>query len=94
MADTSIMWFRRDLRLSDNRALLAACNPGGPVIPLFICDEVVETLGTAPAWRLGLGVEHLSAALEGMGSKLILRRGDALSVMKELVSETDRKSVV
>ncbi|MEO0676739.1 MAG: deoxyribodipyrimidine photo-lyase, partial [Pseudomonadota bacterium] len=84
MADASIMWFRRDLRLSDNRALLAACKAGGPVIPLFICDEVVETLGTAPAWRLGLGVEHLSAALEGMGSKLIFRRGDALSVMKEL----------
>ncbi|MFG6528144.1 deoxyribodipyrimidine photo-lyase, partial [Sulfitobacter sp. M23508] len=31
-----IMWFRRDLRLSDHPALTAACQSGRPVIPLFI----------------------------------------------------------
>ena len=86
------MWFRRDLRLSDNRALLAAC-AAGPVIPVFIHDEVVETLGAAPAWRLGLGVEALGVALNARGSRLILRKGRALEVMQALVAETGAKGI-
>ncbi|MEM8591084.1 MAG: deoxyribodipyrimidine photo-lyase [Pseudomonadota bacterium] len=87
MAKPTIMWFRRDLRIGDNRALLAACE-AGPVIPVIIYDEVVETLGTAPAWRLSLGVEKLAENLAARGSKLILRRGRALDVMKALAAET------
>ncbi|MEM1236889.1 MAG: deoxyribodipyrimidine photo-lyase [Pseudomonadota bacterium] len=92
MTAPTLMWFRRDLRLSDNLALLAACE-AGPVIPVFIYDEVVETLGAAPAWRLGLGVEALGKALEARGSRLILRRGRALDVMKDLVAETGAKAI-
>ncbi|HCQ59849.1 MAG TPA: hypothetical protein DIU10_18405, partial [Sulfitobacter sp.] len=40
-----IMWFRRDLRLSDQPALAAACKSGRPVIPLFIHDDQSEALG-------------------------------------------------
>ena len=35
---STIVWFRQDLRLADNRALLAALALGGPVIPVFILD--------------------------------------------------------
>ena len=34
----SIFWFRRDLRLDDNRALYEALSSGHPVIPIFIFD--------------------------------------------------------
>jgi deoxyribodipyrimidine photo-lyase len=34
---TSVMWFRRDLRVGDNPALRAACDVG-PVLPLFVLD--------------------------------------------------------
>ena len=33
----SVMWFRRDLRLADNPALLEACSDG-EVLPLFVLD--------------------------------------------------------
>ncbi len=33
----TIMWFRRDLRLRDNPALLEACAEGA-VLPLFVLD--------------------------------------------------------
>ena len=92
MTAPTLMWFRRDLRLSDNNALVAAC-ADGPVIPVFINDEVVATLGTAPSWRLGLGVGKLAEALEEKGSKLILRSGDALEVIKKLVAETGAKAI-
>ncbi|MGB3313940.1 MAG: deoxyribodipyrimidine photo-lyase [Albidovulum sp.] len=88
-----IVWFRRDLRLSDHAALAAAVATGGPVIPVFIHDETVEALGAAPKWRLGEGVRCFAAALEAAGSRLILRRGPALEVLRALVAETGAAAV-
>ena len=39
-ANTTVMWFRRDLRLSDNPALLDACASDG-VLPLFVLDPAL-----------------------------------------------------
>ncbi|WP_170464065.1 cryptochrome/photolyase family protein [Ruegeria arenilitoris] len=88
-----IMWFRRDLRLSDHPALSEAAETGRPVIPVFICDDSVDALGAAPKWRLGLGLKAFSDALRDAGSKLILRRGDALTVLQDLITETGAQSV-
>jgi deoxyribodipyrimidine photo-lyase len=83
-----LWWVRRDLRLSDNSALTAVVASGRPVIPVFILDEVVETHGACPKWRLGLGVEAFGQALADRGSHLVLRRGRALDVLRALVAET------
>ncbi len=88
-----IWWVRKDLRLSDNPALQTAMEAGGPVIPVFILDEVFELYGAAPLWRFGLGVARLAKALEAKGSRLILRRGPAADVLAALVEETDAKTV-
>ena len=37
----AIWWVRRDFRLSDNPALRAAVDEGGPVLPLFVLDPVL-----------------------------------------------------
>jgi len=95
MADNSpiILWFRRDLRLSDHPALDRAAATGRPVIPVFVHDEVVEGHGAAPKWRLGLGVRSFAERLEGIGSRLILRRGEAVKVLQQLVDETGATTV-
>ncbi len=67
---------------------------GRPVIPVFVLDPETEALGGAPKWRLGLGVERFSSVLETLGSRLILRRGDALTVLTALAVETGARSVV
>ena len=89
----TILWFRRDLRLQDHTALTAAIARGGPVIAVFICDAQVESLGAAPKWRLGLGIEALQSALEAKGNRLILRRGSAFEELKALVAETGARTV-
>ena len=88
-----IMWFRRDLRLSDHPALKAACDSGRPVIPLVIRDPSVGDLGAAPKWRWGLGVDHLAQSLKDKGSRLICRSGDALEVLQALIAETGAGAV-
>ncbi|MEM9524002.1 MAG: deoxyribodipyrimidine photo-lyase, partial [Pseudomonadota bacterium] len=88
-----IVWFRRDLRLGDHPVVAAAVRSGRPLIPVFLLDEVVETHGAAPKWRLGLGVRHLARRLERMGSRLVLRRGRAADVLESLVKETSATAV-
>jgi deoxyribodipyrimidine photo-lyase len=89
----AILWLRRDLRLADHPALTAACASGRAVIPLFILDDQVETLGAAAKWRLGQGISSLSQAIEEKGSHLILRRGAAADVLTRLIAETGAAAV-
>ncbi|MEL7082781.1 MAG: deoxyribodipyrimidine photo-lyase, partial [Pseudomonadota bacterium] len=88
-----IIWFRRDLRLSDHPALHAAAQSGRPIVPLFVCDEQVDAYGAAPKWRLGLGLEVFGDALREAESRLTLRSGDALEVLQDLIEETGATSV-
>lgn len=88
-----IVWFRRDLRLSDHPALQAAVETGRPIIPVFILDDLGKCLGAAPKWRLGLGLKAFAEALEQLGSRLVLRRGVAKDQLQQLVSETGAAAV-
>lgn len=93
MTSPTLLWVRRDLRLGDNPALMAAIGRGGPVIPVFIHDDSVERLGAAPKWRLGLSLADFARRLEEKGSRLILRKGDARVVLPALVRETGAGAV-
>jgi deoxyribodipyrimidine photo-lyase len=93
MTEPVLLWLRRDLRLSDHPAMTAAAESGRPVIPVFILDEVMESHGACPKWRLGLGAEHFAEALAGIGSRLVFRRGRAREVLEALVRETGAAAV-
>lgn len=88
-----ILWFRRDLRLADHAALTAACAAGRPIVAVFIHDAVTEALGAAAKMRLGLSLWALEKDLAAKGSRLILRRGDALAVLRDLISQTGADTV-
>ena len=51
------------------------------------------TATAAPKWRLGLSLASLSRDLEDLDSRLILRRGEALEVLRALVDETGAGAV-
>lgn len=77
MTAPAIVWFRRDLRLSDQAALAAAAATG-PVIPVFILDDETprhRRMGAASRWWLHHSLASLDANLRKSGSRLILRRG-------------------
>ncbi|MCF8484583.1 MAG: DNA photolyase family protein [Rhodobacteraceae bacterium] len=88
-----ILWFRRDLRVSDHPMLSQAVKTGRPLIPVFILDPETEGLGAAPKWRLGLGVEAFAQTLDSLGARLILRRGAAREVLERLIAETGATGV-
>ncbi|WP_316014314.1 deoxyribodipyrimidine photo-lyase [Roseobacter sp. HKCCA0434] len=90
--DVSILWLRRDLRLSDHPALCAAAEAGA-VVPVFIRSAWVDDLGSAARWRLGLSLDALAGELEDRGSRLILRAGPPREVLEALIEETGATSV-
>ena len=84
MSSPSILWFRQDLRLSDNAALNAAAAEG-PVVAVYVFDEHA---GAAQHWWLHHSLTALSNSLGERGVPLILRRGDAVAELKALMAET------
>jgi deoxyribodipyrimidine photo-lyase len=86
----ALLWFRRDLRLNDNPALTAALESGRSVIPVYVLDEQLEgrAIGGAARWWLHGSLQTLADDLEGRGSRLVLRRGDAAEVLARLIEET------
>lgn len=87
-----ILWYRRDLRLSDHPALTAALKLSIPVIPLFIWDPQSEgewAPGGASRWWLHHSLQSLSQDLKSkLGLNLVIRKGDSLQVLKEVTQET------
>ena len=87
----AILWFRGDLRLRDNEALLAAATGERAVIPVFILDdERAErwAAGGASRWWLHGSLAALAGELESHRSRLVLRRGESLEQLREIVAET------
>ncbi|MFO0840557.1 MAG: deoxyribodipyrimidine photo-lyase [Phycisphaerae bacterium] len=91
----SIVWFRRDLRLADNPALTAAATRG-PIIPVFLWsprDEADWPPGAASRWWLHESLHSLSRTLRSAGSRLIVRRGEYLPTLREIVREVRADAV-
>ncbi len=87
---TAIVWFRRDLRLSDNPALAAAIATGEPVLPLYIHapdEEAPWQRGAASNWWLDRSLRALDASLRAIGSTLVVRRGPTLDVLRAVAAE-------
>ena len=93
---TSIVWFRRDLRLEDQAALLAAVGRGRPIAPVYILDDETpkhRQMGGASRWWLHHSLKSLDAALRARGSRLILRKGPAAQVLAQLAREVSASAI-
>ena len=91
-----ILWYRQDLRIRDHRALTAAVQAGAPIIPVYILDDESAggwRMGGASRWWLHHSIEELQASLKALGSKLVLRRGNTLDVMGNLIRETGARVI-
>ena len=97
---TNILWFRKNLRTYDNPALLAASESSARLICVYIYDEIihyeqhgVQSLGPYRANFLWESLTALRKALQELGNDLIILKGDAAEVLKDLVSQTNAKTI-
>ena len=95
-APVGIFWLRLDLRLADNPALLAATADSARLVPLYIWSPTEEGAwapGAASRWWLHQSLSQLDKDLQQYGARLIVRTGDSLTVLREVVKETGAQSV-
>ena len=86
---TAIVWFRRDLRMSDNPALAAAAE-ADRIVPVFCFEEGLYGGRHRSANRnayLRASLRELDANLRDAGSKLHYRSGDPAVQIKRLAAE-------
>ncbi|KAG5018955.1 hypothetical protein AAZX31_06G098600 [Glycine max] len=88
---SSIVWFRRDLRIEDNPALTAGVRAGA-VVAVFIWapeEEGQYYPGRVSRWWLKNSLAHLDSSLRNLGTPLITKRStDTLSSLFEVVKST------
>lgn len=91
MGDASvIVWFRRDLRLGDNPALVAAA-AAGRVVPLFVHDPTLS--GPSGANRVAYLHATLEALDASLGGRLVERHGDPAAMVAQLCEEIEAEVV-
>ncbi|CAM1360033.1 Deoxyribodipyrimidine photolyase [Tenacibaculum litoreum] len=86
----SIFWFRRDLRLEDNKGLHEALQSGNKVVPLFIFDEdILESLpkNDARVTFIHETLQNLDEELKKHKSSLLVKKGKPLAIWKKLTEE-------
>ncbi len=88
---TALLWFRRDLRLSDNPALVEAVRSADDVVGAFCLDPAL--LDPAGPARVAFLLRCLRALDESMGGRLVVRTGDPVDVIPSLAVEVDAASV-
>lgn len=78
----ALIWFREDLRLTDNPALSAACQNHKQVLCVYILDAI--HLGEAQKWWLMQSLQSLQHSLAEKNAALLIVSGDPFSILTEL----------
>jgi deoxyribodipyrimidine photo-lyase len=87
----SIVWFRRDLRISDHPALVAALSESDEIVPVFIIDsKLIERTGSNGLAYLAQSLKNLDASLD---KKLQVIAGQPIEVLKKLQEKYNAQSV-
>jgi len=83
---TSIVWFKRDLRVEDHRPLTMAARRG-PVIPLFVIEPGLwaEPDMSDRHWAfVSECLSGLQGELADLGQSLVIRTGDVTEILEKL----------
>jgi len=95
-ANPLLIWFRSDLRRSDNPALHWAVGTGKPVIALYVLEgdfDGMRPLGGASKWWLHHSLARHGERLAKCGIQLVLKCGDPEKAISEVVTETGADTI-
>lgn len=84
-----VVWFKRDLRVQDHRALAQAARHG-PVLPLYVIEPELWRQPDASARHWGFVADclrSLDADLSRFGVPLVIRRGEIIDILADLQAQ-------
>ena len=89
MKTINILWFKKDLRLEDNEALVEA-QKNGDILPLYIIEKKLweQKAYSDRQWQFCKeSIIELRKELKDIGQPLVIRVGDAQEIFKEINSK-------
>ncbi len=90
--EKTVVWFKKDLRITDNPALNEAIKKG-KIIPIYIFDESGADdfkMGKSSIWWLHQSLKSLSKSLDG---HLQIFKGNSQKILQEVIKKTDATAV-
>lgn len=88
MSAAALVWFRRDLRLSDNPAWADATSTHDRVTALYVLDERLRSAaGTLRRTRHLAELHALDDQLAELGGRLLVRTGDPRRIVPEVAAQ-------
>ena len=95
MIKTAIVWFKTDLRITDNETLVKALEKSECIIPIYCVDEShfketkygFKKTGSFRAQFLLEALEDLKNSLEKLGSTLVILKGKPETEIPKIVKE-------
>ena len=101
MSQTTIVWFRNDLRTRDHEALLDATRRADRVIPVYCLDPRhfgttqwgFDKTGPFRARFLLESLQDLRQSLQGLGGDLVVRQGTPEDIIPDLAKQTGAEAV-
>jgi len=93
---TAIVWFRRDLRLTDHPALGAALAAADRIVALYVhapAEEAPWAPGAASRWWLHHSLTALDASLAARGARLTIAAGPSLAALTAIARASGASSV-
>jgi len=92
----TIFWFRRDLRLTDNKGLYYALKQGN-VLPIFIFDNNITAKLPSDDARIEFihqSIKQIEKTLSAKGKGIKVFSGDPAEIVRELIEKLPVRSVV
>ena len=93
----NVVWFKRDLRLSDNAAINDAVNRDLPIICLFNLDSQrigrMDVSGIHIEWELDC-LRSLAKDINGLGGVIKFNYGDIIDILEKLHSDYKINSII
>ena len=86
----NVFWFRRDLRVDDNRAFFESLNSNSEVLPIFIFDKnILDELpkNDARVSFIHERLDYIDMELQKFGKNLAVFHGDPITIIQQIIAE-------
>ena len=84
-----LIWFRNDLRLTDNQAVNFCLENNYRILPIYIIDESLP-IGSSSRWWLK---KSLTSLCKSMSGNLVIKKGDTKTILNQLIDIHDISTV-
>ena len=92
----NVFWFRRDLRIDDNKGFLEALTSGKEVLPIFIFDQsILDQLEKEDARVSFIHelIDKIDIELQKVGRNLAVFNGNPIEIFEQLVKENKIENI-